>query len=130
MSNKPTLIIVTGAPGAGKSWVAKQLDTTKWNIVDSDIVPKKQLLARCEATLPTILFLTIGVSTLMKNDKWQYELVVIDEKLDVLKERVTSRGGVVTGTIEKRYSRTQFFKKKAKKCGTSDEILAYLLGLK
>ena len=125
-SNKPLIVVVTGAPGAGKSWVAKQLDVTRWNVVDSDVVPKKQLLASCVSTLPTVLFLTIGVSSFMKDDRFHYDLLVINEDLETLKSRVTARGGTVTSTIEKRHKRIQVLKKRAKVSGTSAEILAYL----
>jgi hypothetical protein len=125
-SNKTLITIVTGAPGAGKSWVANQLDRTKWNVVDSDVVPKKELVDRCISDLSTVLFLTIGVSTFMKNDRFHYDLIVIDEPIDVLKSRVLARGGKITPTIERRYKRMQSLKTKAKFTGSSQEVIEYL----
>ena len=127
-SNKPLVIIVTGAPGAGKSWVASQLDATKFNIVDSDLVPKKQLLQQCRSLLPTVLFLTIGVSTFMKNNQFHYDLIFIDESINVLKSRLLSRGGKVTTTtaIERRHKRMQPLKDKAKFVGSSLDVFNYL----
>jgi len=125
-SNKPLITLVTGAPGAGKSWVAKQLDPNKWNVVDSDLVSKKELISKCVSNLPTVLFLTVGVSTLMKDDRFHYDLIVIDEPIETLKSRVISRGGKVTPTIERRYKRMQSLKTKAKFIGSSQEVANYL----
>lgn len=125
-SNKPLITLVTGAPGAGKSWVAKQLDTNKWNVVDSDLVPKKELVGRCISNLPTVLFLTVGVSTFMKDDRFHYDLIVIDESIETLKSRVINRGGKVTPTIERRHKRMQSLKTKAKFMGPSQEVANYL----
>lgn len=125
-SNKPLITIVTGAPGAGKSWVALQLDKNKWNIVDSDLVPKKQLVNKCISRLPTVLFLTVGVSTFMKDDRFYYDLLVIDEPIEILKNRVIGRGGNITPTIERRYKRMQSLKVKAKFVGSSQEVANYL----
>jgi hypothetical protein len=126
-SNKSLITIVTGAPGAGKSWVASQLNPSKWNIVDSDIVPKKELLKRClDTTKLSVLFLTIGVSTFMKDHRFHYDLIVIEEDLETLKNRVISRGGKVTDTIERRARRMRTLKGKAKFSGTSDQVAHYL----
>ena len=125
-SNKPLITIVTGAPGAGKSWVASRLDSNKWNIIDSDTTPKKQLLTKCTSSLPTVLFLTIGISTFMKNDSFHYDLIVIDESINILKSRIITRGGKITSTIEKRYKRMQSLKHRAKFSGSSQEVLNYL----
>lgn len=125
-SNKQLIMLVAGAPGAGKSWIAAQLDKNKWNIVDSDLVSKKQLINRCMSNLPTVLFLTVGVSTFMKNDAFHHDLIVVDESIEVLKTRIINRGGNITPTIEKRYKRMQTLKIKAKFVGTSQEVLNYL----
>lgn len=125
-SNKPLITLITGAPGAGKSWVASRLDNSKWNIVDSDVVPNNKLVEKCVSSLPTALFLTVGVSTFMKDDRFHYDLIVIDELIDTLKERIINRGGNITSTVERRYKRMQRLKSRAKFVGSSSEVLKYL----
>jgi hypothetical protein len=51
---------------------------------------------------------------------------VIEEDLETLKNRVISRGGKVTDTIERRARRMRTLKGKAKFSGTSDQVAHYL----
>lgn len=129
-NKKQTVILVTGAPGAGKTWVADNLTGSMFNIIDSDKVPRKDLVSTCASSASSVLFLTVGVSTFMKkNPQFNYELIVIKENLDVIKERLQKRGGSVTQTTFVRIKRMDVLATKASFIGTSDEVLAHLRSL-
>ena len=123
--SKKELIIVTGAPASGKSWVVSQL--SNYDVIDSDVVRKKDLVSRCEAASKPVLTLTVGVSTFIKrNPQFSVKLVVIQEDEQVINNRMLGRNGRVTGTIKRRIKRMLSLAKQAVFSGTADEVLKYL----
>lgn len=122
---KKELTIVTGAPASGKSWVASKI--VNFNVIDSDIVSKRELVALCEQAVKPLLTLTIGVSTFIKNNpQFNVKLVVIVENEDVVSHRMLLRGGKLTNTIQRRIKRMCSLAKRAVFSGTSEEVLEYL----
>lgn len=122
---KKTVYILTGAPASGKSWVASQL--TNFDIVESDILPKKDLVSKCEIAKRPLITLTIGVSTFMKqNSRWGYQLCVIVEDESVINARMLGRNGIITDTIKRRIKRMESLSKQAVFSGTAQEVLDYL----
>jgi hypothetical protein len=125
LSSKKELTILTGAPASGKSWVVNQL--SNYDVVDSDIHPKKDLVKLCEAVSKPILTLTVGVSTFMKrNPQFSFKLVVIQETQQAIEQRMLSRGGKITSTIERRIKRMLSLSKQAIFSGTAKEALDFL----
>ena len=128
----PTIYLLIGAPGAGKSWVAKQL-THKFKYVSYDENPKKDhlTLLRQPTDKPIIYDPTFKISTFIRRHSHEFDirLVAIRESEDTLRERIESRGGKWTPTIAKRNLDVQ---KRFEKygsggfIGTSEEVLRYL----
>lgn len=122
---KKQLYILTGAPASGKTWVLSNL--SNFTCLDSDIIPKKELAPRAHASNRPLLTLTIGISTFIKNNPdFDIRLVVIDEEIETLNQRMLLRGGKITSTIEKRAKRMKALAQKAVFSGTSKEVLDYL----
>jgi dephospho-CoA kinase len=121
-----TVHLVVGPPGSGKSWVCRQLPHVCH--LDTDKIPRCELEARLiDAThqrLPIVMDLTIKVSTTLKKyQELTWILYVIVEDRSVVVERLLSRGGKVTQTLDNRIRRMQSFVKRAKAHGTSRFIL-------
>jgi 5-methylcytosine-specific restriction endonuclease McrA len=122
---KKELTILTGAPASGKSWVVRQLST--YDVIDSDVVGKKDLVSKCEAVSKPLLALTVGVSTFIKNNpQFSIKLIVIQETQQTVEQRMLERGGKITPTIERRIKRMLSLSKQAVFTGTSQEVLEYL----
>lgn len=122
---KKPLTILTGAPASGKSWVAKQLSS--FDVIDSDVVRKKDLVSRCEAVSRPLLTLTVGVSTFIKNNpQFDVQLIVIQESQQVVEQRMALRNGKITDTIKRRIKRMESLAKKAIFAGTSDQVFNFL----
>ena len=90
--------LITGPSGSGKSWVCKHLKDVYH--VDFDRVVRsveklKDVFDNVQAQkLPVVADLTKLVSTMMnRNPQFEWKLYVVDETLDVIKDRLVSRGG-------------------------------------
>lgn len=119
--------ILTGAPASGKSWVTSRVAFT-FDALDSDSIPKKELVKRVDSVAKPLLALTVGVSTFMKNNpQWDYKLVVIIEPEEVINKRMIERGGVITNTIKRRMRRMTSLAKQAVFSGTSQEVLDFII---
>lgn len=124
---KKDVILLCGAPASGKSWVGKQL--TKYSYISHDDTSSKNLIySMLNADKPIVYDPTIGISTFMKNTShyFNFKLIVIEEDIDVIKNRMLSRDGKITPTIEKRCKRMRQLSNKAIFSGTSEEVLKYL----
>lgn len=126
---KKTLYLLTGAPASGKSWILSNL--SNFDCLDSDTIPKKELVSRCQSANKPILTLTVGISTFIKNNpNFEIKLIVIVEGIDTLNQRMLARNGKITSTIEKRAKRMDALAKQAIFSGTSQEVLSYLSQLR
>lgn len=123
---KKEVFLITGAPGAGKSWVLSQL--TELTSIDSDTTPKNKILeAIGNAPTTPVIALTVGVSTFIKNNpQFQVKLLVILEEENVLKNRILARGGKLTKTLKSRAKRMERLAKKAYWSATASEMLDFL----
>jgi hypothetical protein len=122
---KKEVYILTGAVASGKSWVAKQL--TNFNVIDSDLYKKGDLVELVASAPKPLLALTIGVSTFIKNNpQFTYKLIVIQETENTINARMIGRGGKVTDTIKRRIKRMQSLAKQAIFTGSSSEVLQFL----
>lgn len=128
----PTVYLLIGAPGAGKSWIANQL-TDKFTYISYDGNPKKEhLTLLCKPTDKPILYdPTFKISTFIRrhSDKFDIKLIVIKEEESVLKDRISQRGGKWTDTIMKRNLQVEKYYYKygtSGFLGSSNECLEYL----
>lgn len=122
---KKVVFILAGAPASGKSWVLSQVSNL--TPLDNDKIPKKKLLNAVETAINPIVALTIGVSTFIKrNPHLDCKLIVIQESIDTLNQRMLLREGKITSTIERRHKRMLGLGKKAVFAGTAADVLAYI----
>ena len=127
---KPKMYLLTGVSGAGKSWIARQLDPNKYISYDEE---KKEdhrflLLKSAYKSGHALFDPCVGVSTAIKQytDIFDVELLVILEDESVIRERLALRGGKFTDSISARMHRMFNLSEKATFSGTSSEVLAYL----
>ena len=130
----PTVYIVSGIAGSGKSWACEQL-TDKFNYVSYDSNRKKTHLDLLRAT-PTdkiaLYDLNIKTSTFIRRHSHEFNIhfvTILGDFLQV-KQQLKNRGGKITkGT----YKRWKVMKKRAKQygefAGSSQEVLKYLKNL-
>jgi len=127
------LMVIGGVSGSGKSWVCSQLSDT-FAYVEYDKTPKKDLynsIFIAGISGKTVLVdMHNGISTFIRRagGRFNISLVCIDESLDIIQERLTKRGGVLTDSIIKR---TRRIKKLAQQpyclfSGSSQEVLSFL----
>lgn len=123
---KKEVLILTGAPASGKSWVASQLHQ-KYSIIDSDIVSKKHLVNLCETKVNPLLTLTVGVSTFIKNNpQLNCKLIVIQEDIGIINSRMLERNGKITSTIARRIARMISLSNRSLYSGSSNDVLDFL----
>ena len=129
---KPTLYLVCGCAGSGKSWVCKQL-TDKFTYISQDEHRKKDhvdlLRAAGALTKPILHDANIKISTFIRrhSDEFDIHAVFIIEDEATVKQRIESRGGIFTDHIPKRMD--VMVKRSAKYgefAGTSGQVLEYL----
>jgi len=128
------LVIVCGPSGSGKSWVCNQL-SDKYLYVSFDKVPKEQhlfkimQLARQNPDKPVLYDPFRKSSTIFSrySQVWPCELIAIDETLETICDRISSRGGTPdVEEVAKAIKRHRSNISKAHFSGTSAEVLAYL----
>jgi predicted DNA-binding protein YlxM (UPF0122 family) len=127
---KVPLFLVVGPAGCGKSWVCDQLEDV--NYISYDSVPKEQhyhyMVELSKNNKPLIYDPFRRSQAIYKrySSIFDVQIVVINEEIDVILERLRSRGSKVQ--IEKVQKYVNKFKniKYANFSGTSDEVLAYL----
>jgi ribosomal protein S14 len=124
---RKTVYILTGAPASGKSWVLSNSINLNLTKLDSDHIPKKQLVEKIQAAVNPIVAITVGASTFIKrNPQLDCQLIVIQEDEQTIKDRMTARGGAVTNTISKRIGRMRKLAEQAIFTGTSSEVLDFV----
>ena len=130
----PTIYMVCGASGSGKSWVCRQL-TEQYNYISYDENSKKKhidLLKGADQSRPTLYDPPIKISTFIKRHSHEFHIVpiFIIEDVNIVKDRILGRGGEWTDFIGRR---CEAMKKRNAKygvfSGTSQEVLDYLLRL-
>jgi deoxyadenosine/deoxycytidine kinase len=135
MLTKPIVYMLCGAPGAGKSWVVKQLIkaiTNKFIYISYDDNPKRLHISLLKKSLdkPVIYDPTFKISTIIKRHSniIEFRPVFIVESEETLKERMSLRGGTWTDTILKRNNQMiKRHKKYGGFIGNSTEVFNYLL---
>lgn len=128
---KPTVYLVAGPSGIGKTWLCGQLSHLV-PYVNYDVKHATFLDRLYEAaTLNSVVLIDmpIQISTFIKRNSWLYDVkaVFIEESEEVHVARLWSRGGEWTNSIE---SRRETLKKRAERYGvfkgTQTECLEYL----
>ena len=129
------IFFLCGQSGAGKTYVANQLkdkfevihyDSCRSNLIETINIASK-------STKPILLDIPNLISTYYKElfGLYQIEMLFIIEDVSTIKNRILSRGGKITHSIEKRYKRMKsLYKKYGSYKATSDEMLNYLNNLK
>lgn len=127
-NNKKTVLLVGGASGSGKSWVASNLDKSKYEILDSDNFSMNQIMSIIDTTnLIPVVFLTVGLSTFIKRNPNLYvQLILIKESEATIEQRLIGRGGSMTDSIKKRIKRLSKLEKESIYAGSSFAVLNYL----
>lgn len=125
-----TIYVVTGAPGSGKSWVCDNL-ANQYSYISYDDFPKEshlQLIFSDNSNKPILYDPWRKATSFVKrySGSLDIKLVVIVESLDVVKERILSRGGTVNENTEKYVKRAVNIACGAHFSGTSYEVLEYL----
>lgn len=128
----PTVYLLVGAPASGKSWVASQL-ADKFEYISYDSNRKKTHLdlLKIPSIKPKLYDPTFKISTIIRrhSNEFNFILVGIYEKEQILRGRMNLRGGVWTDTVMKR---NEVAKKRYEKygtngfLGTSQEVLEFL----
>jgi len=131
---KPTVYMVCGVSGVGKSWVCRQL-TNMFNYVSYDEVPKKEHL-RCIIENNTgkhsLYDPSINISTFIKRNSHQFDIrpIFIIEDEATIRSRLSQRGGTFT---ESAINRMRAIDARTKKygifSGNSLQVLEYLIGI-
>lgn len=123
---KKLVYLVTGAPGAGKSWVLSHLPDS-FEAIDSDNVSKSKLVDAIQKSDKTpVVALTIGVSTFInRNLQFDIKLLVIAEDEKTIEERLLKRNGRVTPTLIRRVKRMKSLANTAHVVGTSSQVLDF-----
>lgn len=122
---KKNVIVVAGAPGAGKSWVCNQL---KNNIsyIEHDKTKRHEIRSAIWNADGDVLYDPYShVSTFIKrnSDLFNIYLYVIVEDIEVIERRLNERGGSMTSSVKKRIRRMNNLAKNATFSGTSSEIV-------
>lgn len=128
---KPTIYMVCGASGAGKSWVCNQLtDKFKYVSYDGNRKSKHLELLNEPSDKPILYDPPIKISTFIKrhSDVFDIKPIFIIETEDTIRSRIAERGGEFTEALAKRIR--EMSKRNAKYgvfSGTSAEVLEYLI---
>lgn len=122
-----TVHLVIGPPGAGKSWVCRQLGGVY--LIDSDWVKRSDLsrviVSATWQLLPVVMDLTFRVSTTIKTlPGVDFKVYAIVEEREIVAARLVGRGGKVTPTLDSRIKRVASLAKRyGAFTGTSSQVL-------
>lgn len=131
----PTVYVLTGCFGSGKSWVANQLEA-QFHVYDYDKKKYKDsdFTNPIDFTKPILYVLPIKVSTFIKRmgDRLNIKLITIIEEREVIMKRLQGRSSKLINdkTIHSRIKRMDSFSKKSIFSGTSNQVLHFLLKTK
>lgn len=133
IKHKPTVYMVCGASGSGKSWVCEQLiDKFTYVSYDKNIKSKHVELLQQSTDKPLLYDPPIKISTFIKRYSNIFNIIpiFIIESEETIRSRIHQRGGRFTEALSKRIHQIQ--KRSVKYgifSGTSSEVLAYLRGI-
>jgi transposase-like protein len=125
----PTVYLVCGVPGAGKSWICEQLKDKINYISYDDTKNDEERLTLLRNTAISLYDPTFKISTFIKRYSHEFNLIplFIIEKEETLKERLIGRGGEWTESLTRRIIAIDSRSKKyGQFSGTSQEVLNYL----
>ena len=126
---RKSVIVIGGAPGSGKSWVCNQLKN-KVKYVEHDKTNKDNIRSLIYNSSSNIIIYdpTVHISSFIKRNKdiFDIHLLIINEDAEIVKQRLISRGGAFTESVERRIKRMKVLTKSATFSGTSSEVLNYL----
>ena len=125
---KPTVYIVTGVSGSGKSWVCERLKRHA-KYLPYDKVSKERALATMRvATVPILYDPTANVSTFVRRnaDTLDIKLIVITGDFLTVKQQLVNRGGKITKSLYRRWKRMKQLSTAAIYAGSSDDVLRFL----
>ena len=128
MNIKPTIYIVAGQCGVGKSWVCSQL-TDQYFYVSSDKHKRDAYDIISTADRPVLFDPTVRSKThasSLRNLGYNVIYVVIWEDVDTVKYRLMARGSKRLKNVEKMNEKYRKYSKAANFTGTSAECLEYL----
>lgn len=125
----PTVYLLCGVSGSGKSWIAAQV-LDKCTYVSFDKVPKPEHLSRIMSSGSDVLYdPTYKISTFIRRHSHELNIIPIFilEGEDIIKTRLEGRGGSITASVIKRIASMQA---RAGKygvfSGTSDQVFRFL----
>lgn len=109
---RPKLIyVLCGQFGCGKSTISAQLGD-KFTVIDDDQLSAKErdsfITNNYFGEKPILLQLSVHISTTIRRYKdkgFQVVVFVIQEPLEVIKQRILGRGGKISGNEEQRWAR-------------------------
>jgi dephospho-CoA kinase len=129
------LYFLCGQSGVGKTYVANKLKH-KFEVVHYDYCKSDLIKHIAEASeknsKPILLDIPALISTYYKElfGLYDIEMFFIIEDIQIVKDRLLSRGGKITDSVEKRYKRMQaLYKKYGSFKATADDMYNYLLSL-
>lgn len=128
--DRKKIYFLCGQSGAGKTTTACKL-TDKFHVINYDNVRKHLITAINSAPLdrPILLDIPSLISTFYKKLHLHHdiEMIFILEEKDIIKDRILSRGGEITNSIDSRYNRMRSLSRKYSSFnGTADEVYNYL----
>jgi hypothetical protein len=123
------VIVVTGAPGSGKTWLMRQL--TGAYLIETDAVGRSQLhkalAIASQQPLPIVMDVTVRALTLRRQfNRVEFKMAVITEALNVVRDRIVARGGEFTPTVARRVRRAFRLARQADFSGTAADVLAWV----
>jgi len=128
-----TVYILAGPSGCGKTTLANKL-TDKFNIVDYDSHTFEKCLELAatpgdKANLVVTPIQAKRMKKILETHGIQATLIYLRESKDVILSRISSRGGKITATIDRRIARYEALNKKGlfTFSGTWDEVYSWLL---
>jgi predicted RNA-binding Zn-ribbon protein involved in translation (DUF1610 family) len=129
-THRPTIYLVSGVSGAGKSWVCEQLlDKFSYVSYDRNSKSKHLDLLKQPSDKPKLYDPPIKISTFIRrhSDIFDIHPIFIIEDEATIKARLAQRGGVFTDSAIKRIAAIKSRNKKyGVFSGTSSEVLVYL----
>jgi group I intron endonuclease len=132
--NGKSIIVIVGTYGVGKTWIADQLDKSRYHVISYDSIQNLDDIIREFASQVDdrikVLDLPIFVSTYLKILTAKFEsvrVILVQPSLEELRSNLEKRGGTLTKNVTKKYVRYQRkFTGLAEFVGSSSQALCYL----